>query len=1013
MKTFFEKALRFTLKTNANCLIFLISMTLMLAISNEIKAQTITAVPIEDYQPIAKTVEQEIKWSWKNSVGEHFEDVQLRMETYFEGKDKGRGSGYKQWKRWEADIELKLNPDGTIPNYNTRITQELKKMDQNMKKMDQNTKKSLSGNWQNIGPDSWTSSTGGSSPGTGRINRIAFHPTDANTIYIGAARGGLWRTRDLGNNWTPLFQSFANIGISGIEVGNTNPNVVYVLSGDADDSQAASSAGVYKSTDAGETFQAVSLPWGPGASVAAYQLRMDPSNDDHLFVVSNIGLYESIDGGNTWVLRLVGDWRDMKFKVGDPNQYVVGGTDNFAKWNGAVWFSAAFPNSGIRTALATTAANPNVVYALPGNGFNIAGGGTGHAGIWKSTDFGQNWSRQSNTPNIMSYTEDGSLGDDQAGYDIALLADRNNESNILSGGVNVWGSTNDGLTMSNYCHWALGFPPDFSLPYVHADIHALEQNPLDDKVYCATDGGIYVSDDFGLTWKDLSKGVNVGMYYRIDNVEGSERVIMGAQDNGSMFCDNNDGNMVLVWNADGMECKIADDDTNKILFSDQGGGLYRSYNAGVNLDYISPPGSTGGAWTTPVDLDPTNSDRIATAYTNAIYVTTNFGTSWSTISMPGAGQFHSVHFMDNGDLFAATRTQVWFIDSSNNPTDITYNLPFTSNIISALGSHQNVVMNGNTLDVVMGGFEAANKTFALNFSNGSTSWFNYTYTLPNVPIYSIDGHAPSAKIYVGHALGVSIYDIPTGNWSNYSNGIPNQSLPNTEIRDIEVNETNGTIYASAWGRGLFMSELLNTTPPNDLMANAIEIDCYQGYQIGTTTLASATGYLGICGTTNTLNSAGVWYKIKGTGHNMTFSLCGASHDSQISIWEDIAGTLICVDGEDDDTACPVAGDNDPIVTITSGYGKLYYIYAYGYNTSIGDFTIDIECDIPNPPCTEVSYNLSTSDIPTGLYHAIDNINSNADLMNPAAYKAGNYIELNPIFEVDLGITFEAIIEDCL
>lgn len=945
----------------------------------------------------------EVKNSWRNAIGEKFEDVQLRMEEYYLERDKGRGSGYKQWKRWESEMMYNILPDGTIPNTVNLYEKERQKMKQ------ASLQKSLNGNWQNVGPNTWNAANGAYAPGIGRLNCIAFHPTDANTIYTGAALGGLWRSYDAGNSWTPLFQEFARIGVSGIVVGNTNTDLVYVLSGDGDGG--GPSGGVYKSIDNGDTWVNTAMPWGSIPNVTGYKLLMDPNDDDILYALTSVGVYKTTNGGANWSNILPGAWRDMEFKPGDSSIYYVAGATTFTKWNGSTWTETEFSDS-YRLAISVTADNPNCIYLIEGKGYPAPTPPDTiyrFGGFWKSSDEGDSFTFKTDQPNILSGSSTGEAAWDMVWYDLALVTKNDDENEVLVGGIDIWGSTNSGSSFANRAHWALGIPPDLSRPYVHADIHALEQNPLDNKLYCASDGGIFVSSDFGITWSDISAGISIGMYYRIDNRDGTTKVIMGAQDNGSMFCENDDGDMTIIWGGDGMECHIAHDDPDKMLFSAQLGSLYRTTDNGASFTSIKP-GNSLGAWTTPVDIDPNNSDRIATAYQDIVYISNDFGDNWTAIPflITSNEKFHSVHFADNGDLYVARHRSIFKIDSANNIVDITYNLTFFGTYITSITSYDNGNPSQFVLNVCMAGSVSTEKVFYL--IGNSTSWGNLSTGLPNVPMYCMDYDKVTQNFYAGHALGVHFWSPSTG-WKPYSNGMPNQSLPNTPVYDIEVNETNRTIYASAWGRGLFVSELESELPPNDLITNAILLECGQGYQIGTTTAATSIDYPGLCGSTQ--NSApGVWYKMPGMGADITLGLCGASHDSQMSIWEDVDGTLICIDGENDDpTLC--LGEFDPNISFPTIYGHEYYVYVYGYDGAVGDFTIDIDCaPHPNDPCAENTLILDHPTSPDGYYHGISNIESNAIIINTVIYKAGNFISLNPDFEVAQGVTFEAIIDDC-
>jgi len=96
-----------------------------------------------------------------------------------------------------------------------------------------NAPRSIYGNWTNLGPFSIPLGDRGYK-GLGRINAIGFHPTDANTIYIGAPAGGLWVTHDAGQTWTSNTDNLPTAGVSAIMVDYSNPQVIYIGTGDRD-----------------------------------------------------------------------------------------------------------------------------------------------------------------------------------------------------------------------------------------------------------------------------------------------------------------------------------------------------------------------------------------------------------------------------------------------------------------------------------------------------------------------------------------------------------------------------------------------------------------------------------------------------------------------------------------------------------------------------------------------------------------------------------------------------------
>lgn len=125
-----------------------------------------------------------------------FTEIQQQMESYFEGKETGRGSGYKQWKRWEYKTQRRLNPDGTVANWAKRNLDEYHRYIGQ-----QPVGRSTNGYWTEVAPTSWTNGNQGEHGGLGLVNCVAFHPTDGGIIYIGTPAGGLWKSTDAGTTW--------------------------------------------------------------------------------------------------------------------------------------------------------------------------------------------------------------------------------------------------------------------------------------------------------------------------------------------------------------------------------------------------------------------------------------------------------------------------------------------------------------------------------------------------------------------------------------------------------------------------------------------------------------------------------------------------------------------------------------------------------------------------------------------------------------------------------------------
>ena len=221
----------------------------------------------------------------------------------------------------------------------------------------------------------------------GRVNAIAFHPTDENIIFVGAPSGGLWKTTDAGKSWYPLTDNLASIGVSTILIHPTTPDVMWIGTGDRDSDDAAG-LGVYKSTDGGKTWSSSNTGFGPlnGYDMTVAKLIMHPTNSDVILAVCNYGssgsayrgIFKTINGGRNWSKSTVGsnldrNITDILFHPSDPTimyattqsySFLLRSTDTGENWS---YVSSDKVPQGRRSAIAVSPAQPDWLYVLVSN----------------------------------------------------------------------------------------------------------------------------------------------------------------------------------------------------------------------------------------------------------------------------------------------------------------------------------------------------------------------------------------------------------------------------------------------------------------------------------------------------------------------------------------------------------------------------------------------------------------------------------------------------------------------
>ena len=218
----------------------------------------------------------------KNEVENYYKQEQSKLSATDTARLRGINRQLKFWNRYFYWAEMHQDKNGeVIKNMPARLLNAVN--DQSNIAL-----RSAFGTWSFVGPSY-------APDGVGRVNRIAFHPTNANIIYAGTANGGLWRLTWTVNfySWVCLTNYIPELSISGIVINHANPNIIYILTGDGDEQGGfvnswgyrGNSIGVLKSTDGGANwFATTSFPELENASYRGYSLIQDPNNANILLV---------------------------------------------------------------------------------------------------------------------------------------------------------------------------------------------------------------------------------------------------------------------------------------------------------------------------------------------------------------------------------------------------------------------------------------------------------------------------------------------------------------------------------------------------------------------------------------------------------------------------------------------------------------------------------------------------------------------------------------------------------
>ena len=744
-------------------------------------------VPQSEGQSLKSRIEREKNFLKIQTIAEaYYDSINLGLRKLAPGDSK-----YKHWKREEDFLKNHLDKNGNLANY---IALNMK-ADAEVKRTEEQNERTTNSEWSFNGPSAHPEvPTSYHFIGKGRVDRIAFHPTNTSIILLGTPAGGIWKTINGGLSWYNVNNNLPSMGISGIAFAKNNSNIVYAITGCGDGLGVTLSAGVLKSMDGGETWEKtanLSLD-----AFSAYQLTINPADDNHVWVATTIGLFKTRDGGDSWFQMYSGTkFYDVKKKPGDNNiYYAVSGTTFYrlADQSGGYSGNPTFYMNGGRKGIAVTEAAPERVYLLAGPTTSD----TTFQGFYKSEASGgaASFVLQATEPNV--FGGEGGGGPDQSGYDFCVTASQSNPDIVMVGGLVSWKTTDAGVTWNNITTYGSN---SSSPSYVHPDIHDLQINPLNNYLYCASDGGFYRSTDLGLTWLNLTSTISTTMFYHIAGFETNvDYFAGGTQDNGMKFRSENSTIMDHVSGADGHAVAFHPSDPT-IFYGSTNSALDRYTNSGQTLTHITPK----PYWFMKVATHRTNGNIVFAGATK-LYKSIDMGSSWDTLLYP-ANQSIATCKSDTNRLYVSGVGddgihKMYRLDSLGaNSVRVDQNPGFpTSNFITDIAVHP---ILSNKLYITLAGYTENEKVFTS--SNGGDSWVNISSGLPNVPIYSI-AVSSNNDVYAGTEIGVFYRPNVGSNWRPFRNG-----LPVCTVRDMVLYDSENLLRIGTFGRGAWQSPTAN------------------------------------------------------------------------------------------------------------------------------------------------------------------------------------------------------------
>jgi PKD repeat protein len=721
-------------------------------------------------------------------------DAQRTNENFRPGKT-GPAFGFPQFKRWENFwIPRVSGSDGMRPDPG-QLAQTIFGATAAASSSTQNA-----GDWQAIGPfdapnsNSWT--------GIGRINCVAFHPTNTNIIWAGAPSGGLWKSTDGGTTWSTNTDLLPNLGVSSIAIDPIHPDTMYIATGDRDGGDTYS-FGILKSVDGGQSWNTTGLTYSVTQTTRIGAVRVVPDSTNVIIAATRTGIFRSTDYGSSWTGIEPGAFNTLAADPQNPHIIFAGTTGSQGRVyrstdRGISWtrLTSGLPNSGVnRVEIAVSAQDSNYIYAV----FSASNNGFG--GLYRSTNGGNTWTLRSSTPNILGWSANGTGSGGQGWYDLCIAVSPTNKNTIFVGGVNVWRNNAGGNSQGWNCvgHWY----GQNGVPIVHADIHYFNWQPGTNHLWLGTDGGVYKTTNLGNSWIDYKDGMNITQYYKISqSLTNPTLIVGGSQDNGTHR--QLGLNWDIVRGGDGMDNGI-DPDNNQIMYASvYYGDFSKSSNGGNSFFPMNIPVAGQGNWVTPFVIDPTNSNILYAGYSR-LWRSTNKGNSWqatSNGSIGGANIDDIAVAPSNNQVLYVSINQFLYrsTNNGNNWSLISQGIPGSTHITGIAVS----ATDADHVWVTKTGYTSNQKVFE-SFDGGQT-WSNRSNSLPNLPVNCIVYEEGSFDaVYIGTDVGVYYRDATMNSWVPYMLG-----LPNVIVSDLEIYYVDAKIRAGTYGRGVWEASLYSS-----------------------------------------------------------------------------------------------------------------------------------------------------------------------------------------------------------
>ncbi len=696
---------------------------------------------------------------------------------------------------------------------------------------------------------------------SGRVIDFAVHPTNKDKWYVAAACGGVWLTTNHGTSFSPIFDNQGSFSIACVELATSNPNTVWVGTGENNNQRSVSYGdGVYRSLDGGKSFTNMGLK----SSEHIGNIIIHPTDENTVWVAAygpvwsvggERGVYKTTDGGKTWERTLfISENTGVSEIAIDPTNpnilyaaahqrrrqewtYIGGGPESTlykSTDGGKTWreISSGLPKGEMgRIGIAVSPADENYVYAI------VEGRGD-KGGFFQSTNKGESWNKMSGFNTSGNYYQE-------------IICDPLNKHKVFA--------------MDTYMHHTEDGGKNFKMTgenQKHVDNHALWIDPSNTEHWIAgCDGGVYETYNSAQQWRYYDN-LPIIQFYKVatDNAYPFYNIYGGTQDNNSMGGPSATKNLTGILNfdwfitngGDGFESACDPTDPNIAYAQAQYGWLVRHDKASGEKNMIQPMPGKGEAayrwnWDAPLLISPHDNKTLYFA-ANKVFKSTSRGDDWQVISsdltqqidrnkIPVMGQVWSIDaVMKNasttiygnivaldespkkkGLLYAGTDDGLVQVSDSDGQSWIKYvsfpGVPANTRVNMLTAS----LHDENTVFAVFNNHRSGDfKPYILKSTDKGKTWTSISSNLPERgSVYCIkQDFVDPNLLFVGTEFGAYFSNDGGLNWTKLA------GLPTIAVYDLDIQQRENDLVAATFGRGFWVLD--NYSPLRTLNKATLE-----------------------------------------------------------------------------------------------------------------------------------------------------------------------------------------------